>query len=90
MINYDGNLFVANEKVELPNRRRNWKCTQYYKQKCRARVTTKEGLLDVPYPEHSHPPLVIMMSDDTVKPAEEDNIINLFEIVPEAAVPVSQ
>lgn len=54
MIQYQGNTYVPNEKVGLPNRKRNWKCSLYYKHKCRARVTTKEGVLGVPVPEHNH------------------------------------
>lgn len=57
MIAYGGNTYVPNEKVEKPNRRRNWKCSLYYKEKCTARVTTKDGQLQVPRSIHTHPPL---------------------------------
>lgn len=55
---YGGNVYVANEKVQVRNRRRNWKCSMYYKEKCKARVTiTPSGQLDVPVVTHTHPPL---------------------------------
>lgn len=54
MIYYQGNTYVPNEKVALPNRKRNWKCSMYFKEKCRARVTTKNGRLEVPVPNHTH------------------------------------
>lgn len=38
---YDGNTFTPNEKGDLPHHgRKTWKCTQYYKQNCKARLTT--------------------------------------------------
>lgn len=64
LIAYEGNTYVPNEKNPLPNRRRNWKCSQYYKLKCRARVTTKDGNLKVPCPDHTHEPWFFEVLDE--------------------------
>lgn len=56
LIYFQENTYVANEKVALPNRKRNWKCSLYFKEKCRARITTKDGRLEVPVPTHTHLP----------------------------------
>jgi FLYWCH zinc finger domain len=38
---YDGNTFTPNEKINCG--KRTWKCTLYYKQNCKARLTTFTG-----------------------------------------------
>lgn len=38
---FDGNTFTPNEKNSEGSGSRTWKCSMYYKLKCRSRVTTR-------------------------------------------------
>lgn len=53
---YDGNAFTPNEKNSDGQGSRTWKCSMYYKLKCRARITTRRiGLREFLKPSvHSH------------------------------------
>lgn len=58
---YDGNTFTPNEKG-IPNEgRKTWKCSQYYKQNCKSRISTTarngQTFLKINNAEHSHPKL---------------------------------
>lgn len=58
LVLYDGNTYTPNEKPFPGQSTRNWKCSMYYKSKCRARVITKEvnntEVLRVAVSEHTH------------------------------------
>ncbi|XP_055594997.1 modifier of mdg4-like isoform X44 [Uranotaenia lowii] len=55
---YDGNTYTPNERPFPGQRSRTWKCTLYYRLKCRARVVTTETYgkprLRVVVAEHTH------------------------------------
>ena len=55
---YDGNTYTPNEKmVGLVDGKRTWKCSQYYKQNCKARISTmtRNGHTFVKnFADHSH------------------------------------
>lgn len=40
---YDGYTFTPNDKPFPGQKSRNWKCTMYYKLKCRARIVTYDS-----------------------------------------------
>ena len=53
LILYDGNSYTPNDKEGLE--KRNYKCSQYYKAKCKARLSTnKNGVMRIIYGLHSH------------------------------------
>lgn len=55
---YKGNTYTPNEKAELGRTFRTWKCSMYYKSKCKARITTRyvgdKEFIRPSYVEHSH------------------------------------
>lgn len=64
---YDGNTYTPNERPYPGQRTRTWKCTLYYRLKCRARIVTSEtyGLpnLRVVVAEHTHDKLFPHLSE---------------------------
>lgn len=64
---YDGNTYTPNERPFPGQRSRTWKCTLYYRLKCRARIVTSEtyGLpnLRVVVAEHTHEKLFPHLSE---------------------------
>lgn len=59
LVFYDGNTYTPNEKPYPGQGSRNWKCSQYYKSKCKARVITREinnrDVIRSAVIEHTHP-----------------------------------
>lgn len=59
LVFYDGNTYTPNEKSYPGQGSRNWKCSQYYKSKCKARVITREinnrDVIRSAITEHTHP-----------------------------------
>ncbi|XP_037029115.1 modifier of mdg4 isoform X22 [Bradysia coprophila] len=59
LVFYDGNTYTPNEKSYPGQGSRNWKCSQYYKSKCKARVITREinnrDVIRSAIIEHTHP-----------------------------------
>lgn len=59
LVFYDGNTYTPNEKSYPGQGSRNWKCSQYYKSKCKARVITREinnrDVIRCAITEHTHP-----------------------------------
>lgn len=58
---HDGNTYTPNEKSADGQGVRSWKCSMYYRQKCKARVTTRrigetEFLRPSPH-IHNHDPM---------------------------------
>lgn len=64
---FDGNTYTPNERPYPGQRSRTWKCTLYYRLKCRARIVTSEanGLpkLRVVVAEHTHEKLFPHLSE---------------------------
>ncbi|XP_062698353.1 uncharacterized protein LOC109413361 [Aedes albopictus] len=64
---FDGNMYTPNERPYPGQRSRTWKCTLYYRLKCRARIVTSEanGLpkLRVVVAEHTHEKLFPHLSE---------------------------
>ena len=55
LILYDGNTYTPNDKEGLSKKSRNYKCSQYYRFKCKARLATCENSdLRVICALHSH------------------------------------
>lgn len=59
LVLYEGNTFTPNQKLTTGKAVRNWKCSLYYKEKCRARVITRqEGDMEfirAAVTTHTHP-----------------------------------
>lgn len=59
LVMYDGNTYTPNEKSYPGQYSRNWKCSMYYKCKCKARVITRETnnieVIRMAVAEHTHP-----------------------------------
>lgn len=55
---YEGNTYTPNEKSSISRSSRTWKCSMYYKFKCKARVVTRfidnKEFLRPPHMEHTH------------------------------------
>lgn len=58
---YDGNTYTPNEKTFDGQGSRSWKCSMYYRQKCKARLTTRrigeKEFLRPSSTTHNHDPL---------------------------------
>ncbi|XP_059611368.1 modifier of mdg4-like isoform X25 [Phlebotomus argentipes] len=57
LILYDGNTYTPNDKLQPGHLSRSWKCSQYYRQKCKARIVTKNNKIRVAVPIHTHDPM---------------------------------
>lgn len=61
LVLFDGNTYTPNQKPMPGQASRNWKCSMYYKEKCRARVTTRQSghteFIRAAYAMHTHPKL---------------------------------
>lgn len=55
---FEGNTFTPNEKTDAGLTHRTWKCSMYYRLKCRARLVTRrvgcKEFLKPPVHEHNH------------------------------------
>lgn len=67
LVFYDGNTYTPNEKSYPGQGSRNWKCSQYYKSKCKARVITREinnrDVIRSAITEHTHPKIYPQQSN---------------------------
>lgn len=57
LILYDGNTYTPNDKIQPGHLSRSWKCSQYYRQKCKARIVTKNDTIRVAVAMHTHEPM---------------------------------
>lgn len=59
LVFYEGNTYTPNEKSHPGQISRNWKCSLYYRRKCKARVITREvnnrDVIRSAVIEHTHP-----------------------------------
>lgn len=59
LVLFAGNTFTPNERPHPGQVSRNWKCSMYYKTKCRARVITRHQngheYIRPAFPVHTHP-----------------------------------
>lgn len=70
LVLHEGNSFTPNEKTLKGQTCRSWKCSMYYKLKCRARITTrKHGSKELLRPslhDHNHPELFPKLKSNTL------------------------
>lgn len=62
LVVFKGNTYTPNQKSYPGQRSRDWKCTLYYRQHCRARIMTRVDAFGYEYvdeksAQHSHPPI---------------------------------
>lgn len=76
---YEGNTYTPNEKLLQGRCVRTWKCSMYYKYKCRARVTTRhfgdKEFIKSTFVEHTHAKL---FPNDLPEQIKDDFDIPLF------------
>lgn len=83
LVLFDGNTYTPNERAYPGQYSRNWKCSLYYKCKCRARIITREFLkqgnrkevIKVAVADHTHPQVYPQYSQQILKVMNK-NLLN--------------